>query len=138
MDFRLGRNCLEQALAQDVVKLVAVRVDRGYRHCNAPRFGSDAMRCAVECGFERGLPTTVVRSGKIGDNQANIVHFRHGDKQIRQRGGGHDAQITIAHGHGDGVGQVRRQFVEEQHQRIATEQLLPCLGARCFKQGRDV
>jgi hypothetical protein len=121
-----------------VVKLVAVRIDRRDRHGNAPRFGGDSMRCTVECRIKRGLPAAIVRASEIGDDQAHVVHFRHGDKQICQCGGGHDAEIGIAHGHGDGVGQVRREFIKEQHQRIATEQLLPGLRPWRTEQGRNV
>ena len=101
-------------------------------------FGADALHGTVERGLQVGLADAEVRARKVGQDQADVVHLGDCDEQVRQRGGGDDAQIGIADRDRDGVFEVRRKFVEEQHQRVAAEQLLPGLGPRRTEQGRNV
>ena len=129
---------LKKAFAQNVVKLVAVRIDRGDRNGDSPRFRSDALDGAVECRFERGLTSTVICSGQIGEDKAHVIHLRDGDEQIRKSGRRHDPEIPVADGNCYRVRQIRRKFIQKEDERISTEQLLPRFGSRRTEQWRDI
>ena len=92
----------------------------------------------MNAGSRLACPTLKFEPARSDSDKAHVVHFGDGDKQVRQRGGGHDAQIGISHGNGDGVFQIGWEFVQEENQRITAEQLLPRLGSRGTEHRRDI
>ena len=81
---------------------------------------------------------TEVGARQVGQHKADIRHVCHSDKKIGQRGCGHNAQVCIAHWHCHGVFEVWRQLIQEKHQWLTAQQLLPRFGAWGAQQGGDV
>lgn len=133
LDHRLRLDIREKAFAENMVKYVTVWIDRRDRGSDAPGFACDALCGSVESRFERGLPSAVIPSGQIREDEPHVVHLRDRDEQVRQSSRRHDPEVPVANGHRDSVCEIRRKFVEKKHERVAPQQLLPRYGSRRTK-----
>ena len=121
-----------------MVQLVAIRIHRRDGHGDAAGFRLDILDGAIKRGLQSVLADGEMGAREIGDDQANIVHVGHGHEQVGQGGCRHDAQVAIAGGDRDGVFQIGRQLVQEQHQRVTAQELLPGLRPRRCQDGRYI
>lgn len=138
LEFWLWSNVLEKALTKNVVKLVAVRVDRGDWNGYSPGFGRDSLNGAVERSLKRGLSDTEIRPRQIRQDKAHVVHVGDGDEEVRKRGGRHYTKVGTPDGNGNRILQVGRKFVEKENEWITAEQLFPRFGTGCAKQRGDI
>ena len=118
-----------------MIQLVAIGINRRDRHRDPPRFTRQLLDGFVNRLVDVVLPTGVVRAAQVGEHQADVGHLRDGHEQVGQRSRGHRGQVAVAHRHRYGVFQIRRQLIQEDHQRLLAQQLLPRLRARCTQQG---
>ena len=104
-----------------MVQLVTIRIYRCDGDGAAKGFPPYPLRHAIEGGFERGLSAAVVRSSKVGDNEAHIVHLCDCYKQVRKRGRRHDTEVRAANWNCHRVLQVRRKLIEKDYEWLAIE-----------------
>ena len=112
-----------------MVDLVAVRLDGFERH-RAPA----NLVLKVGQRLLNRLAAALVGRLEVRDHDRHVVQFADRDEHIRQRRRGDNREVRVANRLGLGVLEVRRQFVQQDEQRLAAEQVFPCLLARRLKR----
>jgi len=134
LDVGDGGRFLKDPGSQDMVDLIGVDLDR---------IDPDDVPVDLLLQIVQGLqglgdgctPTRIGRAGKVGDDHAGTGQFVavDGNEQIGQGDFRQPVQIRVAHGHGPGCFEIRRQFIKENEHRFPLEKFYPLVGIRRFQ-----
>ena len=125
VDDRFVRKLAEEALAQDLVNLLARQFDRNDRF----RLAIGLLLHVVN-GLAQLLRCAGVGAGEVGDDDAAAFELEGGREQVGQRERRDLGQRAAADDAGDGVVEIGRQLIEKDENRLVADQVDPVLLGR--------